>query len=48
MIVDNVIYNNKIDNNMIDVLKSLNIEELNEILETINLNNKSIVILKNS
>ena len=46
MIVDNIIFNNKIENNIIDILKSLNKEELDKIIKNINLNNKSIVILK--
>ncbi len=48
MIVDNIIYNNKIEDNMIGILKSLNKEELDNIIKTINLNNKSIVILKDN
>ena len=46
MIVDNIIFNNTIENNMIDLLKSLNIEELNEVISNLNLENKAIVILK--
>ena len=48
MIVDNIIFENKIENNMINILKSLNKKELDKILKTIDLNNKSIVILKNN
>lgn len=48
MIVDNIIYNEKIEDNMINILKSLNIEELNNVIKNLNLNNKSIVILKNN
>lgn len=47
MIVDNVIFDNTIENNMINLLKSLNIKELTSILKNLNLNNTSIVILKN-
>ena len=46
MIVDNIIFEDKIEENIIDLIKSLNIDELNEIIETLNLNNKSIVVLK--
>ena len=46
MIVDNVIFNDKIENNMISLLKSLNKKELDEIIHDIDLSNKSIVILQ--
>ena len=46
MIVDNIIFEDKIEENIIDLIKSLNIDELNEIIKTLNLNNKSIVVLK--
>ena len=45
-IVDNIIFENKIEENMIDLIKSLNVDELNEIIEDLNFDNKSIVILK--
>lgn len=47
MIVDNIIFNNKIETNMIDLLKSLNKKEMDTIINEIDLKNKSIVILKN-
>ena len=47
MIVDNIIFNNKIEKNMIGLLKSLNKEEMDNIIKEIDLKNKSIVILKN-
>ncbi len=46
MIVDNIIFDNKIETNIIDIIKSLNIEELNNIVKKIDFDNKSIVILK--
>ena len=46
MIVDNIVFDNKIENNMINIIKSLNIEELNDIVSKIEFDNKSIVILK--
>lgn len=47
MIVDNIIFDNQIENNMIDLLKSLNKEELDNVLNKLDLSNNSIVILKN-
>jgi hypothetical protein len=46
MIVDNIIFDNKIETNIIDIIKSLNIDELNDIVKRINFDNKSIVILR--
>ena len=46
MIVDNIIYENKIETSMIDLIKSMNIEELNKIIKELDLTNKSIVIVK--
>lgn len=47
MIVDNIIFENKIETDMIGLLKSLNKEELDNIIANLNLKNKSIVVLKN-
>lgn len=47
MIIDNIIFENCIENKMIDLIKSLNKKELDNILEQLDLTNKSIVILKN-
>ena len=47
MIIDNVIFENTIETDMIEILKALNIEELNSVIENLNLDNKSIVILQN-
>ena len=46
MIIDNIIFDGKIDTNVIGTIKSLNINELNDIIKKIDFNNKSIVILK--
>jgi len=48
MIIDNIIFENKIEQDMINLIKSLNKKELDEIIKKINFNNKSIVILKNN
>lgn len=47
MIVDNIIFEDKVERDMISLLKSLNKEELDIIIENLDLSNKSIVILKN-
>ena len=47
MIIDNVIFENKIEENMIDILHSLNKEELDEVISTLDLSNNEVVILKN-
>ncbi len=47
MIVDNIIFDNKIETNIIDIVRSLNIEELNDIVKKIDFSNKSIIVLKN-
>ena len=46
MIVDNIIFDNKIEEDIINVINSINIDELNDIVKKIDFNNKSIVILK--
>ena len=46
MIIDNIIFENKIESDMIGLLKSLNKDELDRIIDKLNLNNRSIVILK--
>ena len=47
MIIDNIIFENKIEENMIDILHSLNKEELDEVISSLDLSNNEIVILKN-
>ena len=46
MIVDNIIFDNKIETDIVGIIRSLNIDELNEIVKKIDFDNKSIVILK--
>lgn len=46
MIVDNVIFDNRVERDMIGLLKSLNKEELDNIIKNLNIKNKTIVILK--
>ena len=46
MIIDNIIFDGKIETEIISLIESLNIEELNSVVEKIDFNNKSIVILK--
>ena len=46
MIIDSIIFDNHIESNMIDIINSLNKEELDKILSTIDLSNKSIVVLE--
>ena len=46
MIVDNIIFDNQVERDIIGLLKSLNKEELDCILKNLNLKNKAIVILK--
>ena len=46
MIVDNILFDNKIEKDIISLIESLNIDELNQIVKKIDFNNKSIVILK--
>lgn len=46
MIVDNIIFDNKIETDIVGIIRSLNLDELNEIVKKINFDNKSIVILK--
>lgn len=47
MIIDNLIFKNEIEEDIIGILKSLNKEELDNILDNLDLTNKSIVVLKN-
>ena len=46
MIVDNIMFDNKIETDIIKLISSLNLDELNDIVKKIDFNNKSIVILK--
>lgn len=46
MIIDNILFDDKIETNVIDLIESLNIDELNDIVNKIDFSKKSIVILK--
>ena len=46
MIVDNIIFDNRIEEDMISMIEDVNMEELKEIASKIDFSNKSIVILK--
>ena len=46
MIVDNIIFDGKIEKDMIGLLQSLNIQEMNKVINNLSLKNYSIVILK--
>ena len=46
MIVDNIIFDNRIEGNIIPLIESLNLDEMNKIIKKIDFKNKSIVILK--
>ena len=46
MIVDNIIFDGKIEEDMVGLLKSLNIQEMNKVISDLSLKNYSIVILK--
>ena len=46
MIIDNIIFDNKVESEIIPIIKSLNMKELKEIVSKIDFKNKSVVILK--
>ena len=46
MLVDNIIFDNTIERNIIGLLRSLNKKEMDQVIEGLNLKNKAIVILK--
>lgn len=47
MIVDSIIFDNHIEDNIVDIINSLNLEEINYIIDKIDVNNSSIVIVTN-
>ena len=47
MIVDSVIFENTVERDMVGLIKSLNKKEMDDIINSLDLSNKSIVILKN-
>ena len=48
MIIDNVIFENKLSENIITLIKELNYEELLEVIKRLDLSNNTTVTLKNS
>ena len=46
MIIDNIIFDGRIEEDIIDIINSLNMEELMSVVSKIDFDNKSIVILK--
>ena len=46
MIIDNILFDNKLIDNIIPIIKELNYNELSNVIESLNLDNTSIVILK--
>lgn len=46
MIIDNVIFDGRIEDDIISIIESVNLSELEEIVSKIDFNNKSIVIVK--
>ena len=46
MIIDSIIFDNTIEGNIVDIINSLNINELNEIIKNIDFSNVSTIILK--
>ena len=46
MLIDNIIFDNKIERDIVGLLKSLNKEEMDKIISKLNLDNNAIVILK--
>ncbi len=47
MILDNILFDNKIPEDIIDIINSLNTQELEDIIDNIDFSNKSVVIIKN-
>lgn len=47
MIIDSIIFDNNIESNIVEIINSLNIEELKEVIKNIDFKNVSTIILKN-
>ena len=45
MIIDNIIFNNQIEDNAIGIVNSISLEEVNNVIKSIDLSNKSIVVI---
>lgn len=46
MIIDNIIFDGHIENDMIGLLKSLNYDELNRVISSLDLSNNCTVIMQ--
>ena len=46
MIIDNIIFDGNVESDIISIIESLNLDELNKIVDLIDFNNRSIVVLK--
>ncbi len=46
IIIDNIIYDGKLENNPIEVIESLNMEEFKNLIKKMKLNNTSIIVMK--
>ena len=47
MIMDNIIFDNKIEDNVLGLINSLNLKELNELLSQLDLTNTTTIVLTN-
>jgi len=47
MIIDNILFEGELKDNIIPLIKELNYDELNEVIDSLNLSNNTTVILKN-
>lgn len=47
MIIDNILFENKLKDNIIPLIKELDYDELNDVIKSLNLSNNTTVILKN-
>lgn len=45
MIIDNIIFDNRIEDNIIGLINSISLEEVNNVIKSIDLSNKSIVVI---
>ena len=47
MLIDSIIFNNKVEDNIIKIIEDLNIKELKELINNLDLSNTATVIIKN-
>ena len=45
MIVDNIIFDNHIEDNIIGVINSISLEEVNKVIKNIDFSNKSVIVI---